>query len=71
MKVTVFGSGYVGLVTGACFAEAGNNVLCVDIDAAKVERLQKGEIPIHEPGLDAVVKRNFDKGRLRFTTSAE
>jgi len=71
VKVTVFGSGYVGLVTGACFAEAGNNVLCVDIDAGKVERLQKGEIPIHEPGLDAVVKRNFEKGRLRFTTSAE
>ena len=71
MKVTVFGSGYVGLVTGACFAEAGNNVLCVDIDAGKVARLQNGEIPIHEPGLDAVVKRNFDKGRLRFTTSAE
>ena len=71
MKVTVFGSGYVGLVTGACFAEAGNNVLCVDIDAGKVERLQRGEIPIHEPGLDVVVKRNFEKGRLRFTTSAE
>jgi UDPglucose 6-dehydrogenase len=71
VKVTVFGSGYVGLVTGACFAEAGNNVLCVDIDAGKVERLQQGEIPIHEPGLDVVVKRNFDKGRLRFTTSAE
>jgi len=71
VKVTVFGSGYVGLVTGACFADAGNNVLCVDIDAGKVERLQQGEIPIHEPGLDVVVKRNFDKGRLRFTTSAE
>jgi UDPglucose 6-dehydrogenase len=71
VKVTVFGSGYVGLVTGACFAEAGNNVLCVDIDAGKVERLLQGEIPIHEPGLDVVVKRNFDKGRLRFTTNAE
>ena len=71
MKVTVFGSGYVGLVTGACFAEAGNHVLCVDIDAAKVARLQQGEIPIHEPGLDDLVKRNFEKGRLRFTTSAE
>jgi UDPglucose 6-dehydrogenase len=71
VKVTVFGSGYVGLVTGACFAEAGNNVLCVDIDAGKVARLLQGEIPIHEPGLDVVVKRNFDKGRLRFTTSAE
>ena len=71
MKVTVFGSGYVGLVTGACFAEAGNHVVCVDIDAAKVARLQQGEIPIHEPGLDALVKRNFDKGRLKFTTDAE
>jgi len=71
VKVTVFGSGYVGLVTGACFAEAGNHVLCVDIDAGKVARLQQGEIPIHEPGLDDLVKRNFEKGRLKFTTSAE
>ena len=71
MKVTVFGSGYVGLVTGACFAEAGNQVVCVDIDANKVARLQEGEIPIHEPGLDVMVKRNFDKGRLKFTTDAE
>ena len=70
MKVTVFGSGYVGLVTGACFAEAGNHVVCVDIDAGKVARLQAGEIPIHEPGLDVLVKRNFQKGRLRFTTDA-
>jgi UDPglucose 6-dehydrogenase len=71
VKVTVFGSGYVGLVTGACFAEAGNQVVCVDIDAPKVARLQQGEIPIHEPGLDVLVRRNFEKGRLRFTTSAE
>ncbi len=71
MKVTVFGSGYVGLVTGACFAEAGNHVVCVDIDAGKVARLQAGDIPIHEPGLDALVKRNFEKGRLTFTTDAE
>ena len=71
MKVTVFGSGYVGLVTGACFAEAGNQVVCVDIDAGKVARLQAGDIPIHEPGLDVLVKRNFDKGRLKFTTDAE
>ncbi len=71
MKVTVFGSGYVGLVTGACFAEAGNNVVCVDIDAGKVARLQQGDIPIHEPGLDVLVKRNFEKGRLKFTTDAE
>jgi UDPglucose 6-dehydrogenase len=67
----VFGSGYVGLVTGACFAEVGNNVVCVDIDAGKVARLQQGEIPIHEPGLDEIVRRNHEKGRLRFTTSAE
>jgi UDPglucose 6-dehydrogenase len=71
VKVTVFGSGYVGLVTGACFAEAGNHVVCVDIDAGKVSRLQQGEIPIHEPGLDELVRRNQEKGRLRFTTSAE
>jgi UDPglucose 6-dehydrogenase len=68
VKVTVFGSGYVGLVTGACFADAGNQVLCVDIDADKVARLQKGEIAIHEPGLEQLVRRNSDKGRLRFTT---
>ncbi len=71
MRVTVFGSGYVGLVTGACFAEAGNHVVCVDIDAGKVARLQQGDIPIHEPGLDVLVKRNFEKGRLKFTTDAE
>jgi UDPglucose 6-dehydrogenase len=71
VKVTVFGSGYVGLVTGACFAEAGNHVVCVDIDANKVARLQQGDIPIHEPGLDVLVKRNFEKGRLKFTTDAE
>ena len=71
MKVTVFGSGYVGLVSGACFAEAGNHVLCVDIDQAKVAGLQQGVIPIHEPGLDEMVRRNAEKGRLRFTTSAE
>jgi UDPglucose 6-dehydrogenase len=71
LKVTVFGSGYVGLVTSACFADAGNQVLCVDIDAAKIARLQHGEIPIHEPGLEQLVRRNFDKGRLRFTTDAE
>jgi UDPglucose 6-dehydrogenase len=71
VKVTVFGSGYVGLVTGACFAEAGNQVLCVDIDDAKIEGLKRGVIPIHEPGLDEMVKRNVDKGRLLFTTNAE
>jgi UDPglucose 6-dehydrogenase len=68
MRVTIFGSGYVGLVSGACLADAGNHVLCVDIDAAKVERLTRGEVPIHEPGLDALIHRNADAGRLEFTT---
>ena len=71
MKVTIIGTGYVGLVTGACLADMGNEVLCVDVDARKVERLHRGEIPIHEPGLDAVVARNVEAGRLRFTTSAK
>lgn len=71
MKISVIGSGYVGLVTGACLADTGNHVLCVDNDAGKVERLRAGEIPIHEPGLDAVVARGLAAGRLRFTTSYE
>src|SRR5271154_4916745 len=70
MRVTIFGSGYVGLVTGACLADAGNHVVCVDIDERKVAMLKRGEVPIHEPGLEAIVKRNFDVGRLRFTTDA-
>ena len=70
MKVTIFGTGYVGLVTGACLAEMGNHVLCVDIDAAKVERLKRGEIPIYEPGLESIVQRNHAGGRLDFTTEA-
>src|SRR5262252_985756 len=70
MRVTIFGSGYVGLVTGACLADAGNHVVCVDVDAAKIERLKRGEVPIHEPGLDALIKRNADAGRLEFTTDA-
>lgn len=70
MKVSVFGSGYVGLVTGACLADVGNDVLCIDIDASKVRRLQSGEVPIHEPGLDSVIARNVNAGRLRFSTSA-
>ncbi len=68
MKITVIGSGYVGLVTGACLADTGNHVLCIDHDAGKVERLRRGEIPIHEPGLDAVVARGIAAGRLRFST---
>ena len=70
MRITIFGSGYVGLVTGACLADAGNHVVCVDVDAAKVERLNRGEVPIHEPGLDELIERNAAKGRLRFTTDA-
>ena len=71
MRITIFGSGYVGLVSGACLADAGNDVVCVDIDPRKIDMLKAGEVPIHEPGLDAVVKRNFDAGRLRFTTDAK
>ena len=68
MKLTIHGTGYVGLVTGACMAEVGNHVVCVDVDEAKIAGLNKGRLPIYEPGLDAIVKRNFDAGRLRFTT---
>ena len=70
MRVTIFGSGYVGLVTGACLADAGNHVVCVDIDAGKIERLNRGEVPIHEPGLEALIKRNAEAGRIEFTTDA-
>jgi UDPglucose 6-dehydrogenase len=70
MKVTIFGSGYVGLVSGACLAEAGNHVVCVDVDDIKVEGLNRGEVPIHEPGLEALIRRNRDAGRLEFTTDA-
>jgi len=71
MRVSIFGTGYVGLVTGACLAEVGNHVICMDIDADKVARLERGEIPIYEPGLEALVKRNHAAGRLAFTTDAE
>jgi UDPglucose 6-dehydrogenase len=70
MRVTIFGSGYVGLVTGACLADAGNHVVCVDVDAAKIERLNRGEIPIHEPGLEALIRRNAEAARIEFTTDA-
>ncbi|MDE2348217.1 MAG: UDP-glucose/GDP-mannose dehydrogenase family protein, partial [Gammaproteobacteria bacterium] len=70
MKVTIFGSGYVGLVTGACLADAGNHVVCVDVDARKIDLLNRGEIPIHEPGLEGIVRRNHAAGRLRFTLDA-
>ena len=68
MKITVIGTGYVGLVSGACLAEMGNHVLCLDVDPRKIEVLNSGGIPIHEPGLDSVVERNVAAGRLQFTT---
>ncbi len=69
MKITVIGTGYVGLVTGACLADVGNDVLCIDVDEKKIARLRAGEIPIHEPGLDAVVARGVAAKRLSFSTS--
>src|SRR5687768_15519480 len=69
MNVSIFGAGYVGLVTGACFAEMGNSVICVDNDATKVEGLKQGRVPIHEPGLDNLIAGNLREGRLSFTTS--
>ena len=71
MKVSIFGTGYVGLVTGACLADVGHDVICVDVDEEKVAKLNKGIIPIYEPGLESIVKTNFEAGNLRFTTKAE
>ncbi|MGQ7242662.1 UDP-glucose dehydrogenase family protein [Salinicola sp. V024] len=71
MKITVFGTGYVGLVTGACLADVGHDVVCVDIDQNKIDRLVQGEIPIYEPGLESMVLRNVEAQRLRFTVDAE
>lgn len=71
MKITVFGSGYVGLVTGSCFADAGNHVMCVDVDQSKVDLLNNGRVPIHEPGLESLVATNRAAGRLSFTTDAK
>ncbi|MBW1293916.1 UDP-glucose dehydrogenase family protein [Aquimarina litoralis] len=71
MKISVIGTGYVGLVTGTCLAETGNEVVCVDIDSAKVERMRNGEVPIYEPHLDVLFERNIKANRLRFTTSLE
>lgn len=70
MKITVFGTGYVGLVTGTCLADVGHQVMCVDVDEAKIEGLKNGVLPIFEPGLEPMVKGNFAEGRLRFTTDA-
>ncbi|MBZ0091363.1 MAG: UDP-glucose/GDP-mannose dehydrogenase family protein [Sulfuricellaceae bacterium] len=71
MKITIVGTGYVGLVSGTCLAEVGNNVLCLDVDPRKIEILNNGGIPIYEPGLEDMVKRNVEAGRLRFTTDVE
>ena len=70
MKITIYGSGYVGLVTGACLAQVGNHVLCVDVDPDKIARLERGDVPIYEPGLDKLVTENQQAGRLSFTLDA-
>ncbi|MBU6952380.1 UDP-glucose/GDP-mannose dehydrogenase family protein [Hahella sp. HN01] len=71
MKIAIFGTGYVGLVTGACLADVGHQVLCVDVDEKKIQNLKNGLIPIYEPGLEPIVKLNVEAGRLSFTTNAE
>src|SRR5882762_5952854 len=71
MHIAVIGSGYVGLVTGACFAEFGVDVTCVDVDVEKIARLSRGEATIYEPGLEQLLKKNLQAGRLRFTTDVK
>src|SRR5262249_3006965 len=70
MRIAVLGTGYVGLVAGTCFAESGNDVVCADIDPAKIEMLKAGKVPIYEPGLEELIKRNVEEERLKFTTEA-
>ena len=67
MKIAMIGTGYVGLVSGVCFSDFGHDVVCVDKDPSKIERLNAGEVPIYEPGLDVLIKKNVDAGRLSFT----
>jgi UDPglucose 6-dehydrogenase len=69
MNVTIIGTGYVGLVSGACLADAGNTVLCLDTNAEKISQLNEGKVPIFEPGLEPIVRRNREAGRLRFSTN--
>ncbi len=71
MKVSIFGTGYVGLVTGTCFAEMGNDVLCLDIDEKKVNSLKTGVVPIFEPGLAPLIKENFSRKTLKFSSNLE
>src|SRR5438477_6454356 len=71
MRITIFGAGYVGLVTATCFAEFGNNVLCVDTDENKIARLTQGDCPIHEIGLPELIQKNIQAGRLHFTSDAK
>ncbi|MFZ2813283.1 MAG: 2-dehydropantoate 2-reductase N-terminal domain-containing protein, partial [Rhodoferax sp.] len=68
MNITIIGTGYVGLVTGACLADLGNNVFCLDVDQAKIDLLNSGGVPIYEPGLKEIIERNVDAGRLTFST---